>query len=251
MSPKGDTIKVTLVGLGMPAAGTNAWIYVYGTFDGVEGLYVSESAGSSWIQIGTDGITMGDGPAVLEGSRQNVGRVYLGTGGRGIFRIDFIPPKAPANLIATGGNDQVMLSWNVMTNADSYNVKRSIASGREVTITNLTTTSCVDAGLTAGKTYYYQVSALNTAGESANSSEINATVNVPPTPTILQPAFTGTNLSVSISSQSGFSYILEATPEIAPPNWAGIQTNMGGGLLTFVVPITPACRQQFLRIRVQ
>jgi hypothetical protein len=44
--------------------------------------------------------------------------------------------------------------------------------------------------------------------------------------------------------------VLEVTPQLAPANWTAIQTNGGGGLLTFTIPIN-ADTQQFFRIGVQ
>jgi hypothetical protein len=54
---------------------------------------------------------------------------------------------------------------------------------------------------------------------------------------------------MQVSSQSGFSYVLQAAPELTPANWTAIQTNAGGGLLTFTIPIIST--QQFFRIWVQ
>jgi hypothetical protein len=45
----------------------------------------------------------------------------------------------------------------------------------EVTITNVISTSYTDTGLANGTKYYYKVSATNSSGESANSSEVSAT----------------------------------------------------------------------------
>jgi autotransporter-associated beta strand protein len=67
--------------------------------------------------------------------------------------------------------------------------------------------------------------------------------------TILPPTWSGTNLTLQASSQAGFSYVLQATLQLAPANWTAIQTNAGGGLATFVIPI--ASTQQFFRICVQ
>ena len=85
------------------------------------------------------------------------------------------PPPPPTSLKATAGNGLVGLSWNASTGATSYNVKRSTTNGGPyTTIASPTTTSYTNTGLTNGTTYYYVVSAVNTAGESANSSQVSA-----------------------------------------------------------------------------
>jgi cellulose 1,4-beta-cellobiosidase len=85
-------------------------------------------------------------------------------------------PQPPSGLKATAGNTQVSLRWNASAGAASYNVKRGTASGGPYTIVaSLSSTSFTDIGLTNGTTYYYVVTAVNSAGESGNSSEVNAT----------------------------------------------------------------------------
>jgi hypothetical protein len=86
------------------------------------------------------------------------------------------PPAAPTGLTATAGNSQVTLSWNASSGATSYHVKRSTTNGTGYAqISSPTTTGYIDTGLTNGTTYYYVVSAVNTSGESANSSQAFAT----------------------------------------------------------------------------
>ncbi len=87
-----------------------------------------------------------------------------------------LPPTAPANLIATIGNSQAALTWLSSPGASGYNVKRSTTSGGPYTIiaTNINATAYADAALANGTTYYYVVSAVNVAGESANSSQVYA-----------------------------------------------------------------------------
>jgi len=91
------------------------------------------------------------------------------------------PPAAPGNLQATAGNAQVMLTWSASASATSYNVKRSTTSGGPyATLSSPTVTNFTDTGLTNGTTYYYVVSALNSAGESGNSAQASAApVNAP------------------------------------------------------------------------
>lgn len=103
------------------------------------------------------------------------------------------PPAAPTGLQATAGNAQVALTWTASTGATSYHVKRSTTNGSGYTqIAAPTSTNYTDTGLTNGTAYYYVVSALNAAGESANSSQATATpVNAAPNVTItINPANT-------------------------------------------------------------
>ena len=85
------------------------------------------------------------------------------------------PPASPTGLGATPGDNQVGLTWNTSSGAASYNVKRSTTnSGPYSVISSPATTSYTDVTVVNGTMYYYVVSAVNVAGESANSSQINA-----------------------------------------------------------------------------
>ncbi len=96
-------------------------------------------------------------------------------------------PTAPTGLTATGGAGQVTLSWTAVGNATSYNMYWSIAPG--VTKTNGAkiagvTSPYIQKGLTAATTYYYILTAANSAGESPASAEVSALVTaVTPPPT--------------------------------------------------------------------
>jgi beta-glucanase (GH16 family) len=89
------------------------------------------------------------------------------------------PPPAPTNLTATRLNQRgkIRLAWTASSGATSYNVKRSTTSGGPYNTvrTGVTETSYTDGGLISGVTYYYVVSAVNSAGESANSNQAFAT----------------------------------------------------------------------------
>ena len=82
----------------------------------------------------------------------------------------------PDGLTATAGGCQVMLAWNAATNATGYNVKRSLTSGGSYTLiaTNLASLAYTNTGLANGTLYYFVVSATNSAGESANFSQVSA-----------------------------------------------------------------------------
>ncbi len=90
-------------------------------------------------------------------------------------------PPVPTSLIATAGNAQISLTWAISSGATSYHVKRSTTTGGPYTqVSAPTATAFTDTSLTNGTKYFYVVSALNTAGESANSAEANATPTAPP-----------------------------------------------------------------------
>ncbi len=82
-------------------------------------------------------------------------------------------PSVPTGVAAIAGNASAQVSWSAASSATSYNVKRSTTSGSGyVTATNFTGTSVTDTNLNNGTTYYYVVSSVSAAGESANSSEV-------------------------------------------------------------------------------
>ncbi len=99
-----------------------------------------------------------------------------------------IPPSQPTGLSATAGYGQVVLRWIASSGATNYNIKRALTSGGSYTnntIGTATTNSYTDTSVVDGTTYYYEVSALSSGGESLNSSEVNATPLFSPVPTIL------------------------------------------------------------------
>ncbi len=94
-------------------------------------------------------------------------------------------PPAPGGLAATVGSGTVTLTWNSAAGATSYTVKRGGTSGGPYanvgTVTSPSPTTFTDSGLINGTTYYYVVSATNSAGTSPNSSPLAATPLAPPT----------------------------------------------------------------------
>ncbi len=115
-------------------------------------------------------------------------------------------PSAPTGVTATAGNASVTLTWTASTGATSYNVKRSQTSGGPYTkIASPTAASYADSGLTNGTPYYYVVSAVNSAGESANSAEVHATpvAAVPAVPTGVSAAPGNASVTVTWTASTG------------------------------------------------
>ena len=85
------------------------------------------------------------------------------------------PTLAPTGVTTLAGHSQVVLSWNPVTQATSYNIKRSITSGSGyVTIGSAIGTTYTDSTVTDGTTYYYVISATNSIAETPNSDEVVA-----------------------------------------------------------------------------
>ena len=75
-----------LLGWGKEAPGNVfGTAYVYGNVKGVWGLYRSVDLGSSWMKITDKHFQFGGAPSVVVGDGREFGRVYVGTGGRGIY----------------------------------------------------------------------------------------------------------------------------------------------------------------------
>jgi subtilase family serine protease len=89
--------------------------------------------------------------------------------------------SAPQNLKATAGNAQVALSWSSPSSnggsaITNYNVYRGTSSGGETLLATLgNVLAYTDTPVTNGQTYYYQVTATNSVGESSRSNEASAT----------------------------------------------------------------------------
>jgi len=91
------------------------------------------------------------------------------------------PPATPTGLTATPGNQQITISWNASAGATSYNLSRSTVSGGPYNLISTINAlpDVIDKLLTNGTTYYYVVAASNSAGTSANSTQVSATPIAP------------------------------------------------------------------------
>lgn len=136
-----------------------------------------------------------DIPTLVAGTTARVG-FTAATGGEGAFQ-DIVtwtytvlppPPGAPTGLTATGQLSQILVTWNAVTATPavtSYNVWRRVQQVPPVAfavITNVAapTTQYLDTGVVAGVIYEYVVTAVSTAGQSANSNMGAAQATFPP-----------------------------------------------------------------------
>jgi fibronectin type 3 domain-containing protein len=91
------------------------------------------------------------------------------------------PPPAPVSLVVTAASGVVKLAWPACAGAFDYVVRRaSVHEGPFVPLGTVPGTSFSDASVTDGTTYHYQVTALNSGGESPPSDVVSATPIAPP-----------------------------------------------------------------------
>ena len=89
---------------------------------------------------------------------------------------------------------QTILSWTQgvpplgACGVSSNKIYRGTASNQETLLNTVpATTGYIDTAVTAGKTYFYQITAVNCDGESARSNEVSATIPHKPSAKDLQP----------------------------------------------------------------
>ncbi|MFH0887580.1 MAG: fibronectin type III domain-containing protein, partial [Planctomycetota bacterium] len=126
------------------------------------------------------------------------------------------PPTAPSGLIATAVSaSQIRLNWtDESTNEESFVISRSATSGG--TYTQIATVLAgvevyTDTGRAANSTWYYQVCAKNSVGNSDSSNEAFATTpDAPPTApsTLVATAISPTRIDLTwadnSSNETGF-----------------------------------------------
>jgi xylan 1,4-beta-xylosidase len=159
-------------------------------------------------------------------------------------------PAIPTLLSAIAGDQQVLLSWNGVSLATGYNLKRATASGGPyTTVTNgLPGASFTDSGLTDGLTYYYILNATNQVGESLASPELSA-IPVPSVPTNLTPSVQASTLTISWPS-TYVGWILQ-TNGISlgnPAQWNDVPPSTTRSQMSF--PLAPnSATAEFFRLR--
>ena len=140
--------------------------------------------------------------------------------------------QVPTGLTAIASNMQAQLTWNSSPGATSYNVKRSTTTNDSdfTVVTNLTSTSYTDSGLTNNLTYYYVVSSVNAGGQSADSPAVSAISFGPPT--LAASTITNGQFSFQFLGADSQTYIIQTSVDLI--TWTPLFTNTPtAGLFTF------------------
>ena len=137
------------------------------------------------------------------------------------------PSSAPQALLATAGDGTVTLTWQGISDADSYNVyydlSKDLSQSTGTLVATVTGTTYTVTGLTNGIGYYYVVSGINAGGESAISNESSATPAAPVPSAPYGLVAIGAELSAEIrftepAEATSFNAYHSSTPSVTKEN---------------------------------
>ena len=197
----------TLTVTGGSAQATLNWSSVSGATSYLVFRAVGSSLGTATFLKSVTGTTTAD-TGLTNGLNYTYSVIPVGASGQGnasntvTVLIGGVVPPAPGGLAAYWlGYDQII--WSPVPGITSYNVYRSTTPGGEGITPYATNVSSVsgavfyynDSGVTSGTTYYYKITAVNSVGESAKSSEVSVLAG---TAQIAAPSLTASNPSGTI-----------------------------------------------------
>jgi chitodextrinase len=91
-------------------------------------------------------------------------------------------PATPSDVeLTANANSSITIAWDASAGATSYNIYRGTASGAESStpVASVTGTTYTDAGLSSTPIYFYEITAVNSSGESGRTAE-DASKTPPP-----------------------------------------------------------------------
>ncbi len=183
-----DTATVTLA-TANNHLGSAPYATSTGSFEGrniVDNNLISTSGATSAYATFTGVVAPGGTVNWSIGPDSDAGRIPL-VGFQLLLTGNNLAPAVPTGLAAVGGNNQVSLTWNAVSGADTYTIGRSTTSGGPYTTISaglVTGTSYTDNSAVNGTTYYYVVASAKTspAVQSAYSAEASVTLGSGTTP---------------------------------------------------------------------
>ena len=156
-----------------------------------------------------------------------------------LVELDAVPPAAPVNLSATAEDYGVQLDWDDNTESDfgSYTIYRSTTSGTEYTAlaSQITESTYFDDSVENDTTYYYAVTALDSASnESDYSAAAHATTGIILVPQADPVAFyrfeegsAGSTVSGDVTDSAGKDDNMSTTGTATAPAFStNVPTNM-------------------------
>ena len=196
---------------------------------------ISTVAGTTYADTG---LTIGTTHYYRVAARNSAG---LGTASAAVSQTArVVAPGAPLNLAAVSHGTTINLSWDAPASdggaeVTSYRIDTSVdGDDWSELVSSVTGTTYADTGLTIGTTYYYQVTARNSAGLGAASAAVSQTAQVvaPGAPLQLAAAAHGTtmNLSWDVPEDDGgadvTSYLIETSTD--GDGWTELVSSVAG-----------------------
>jgi PKD repeat protein len=126
------------------------------------------------------------------------------TASKAITVIEPVVLAPPSGVTATAGDGQVVIRWDDVTGATSYNLYSSTSPGVSKQNGNRiegVTSPFTHSGLINGTTYFYVVTAVNEKGESAESNQVSAV----PVSAISPPPIDNT-VATTLAAATSFLY---------------------------------------------
>ncbi|MBQ4428249.1 MAG: FMN-binding protein [Clostridia bacterium] len=179
-APGAPSITVTLNGSNQPVISWNAVTYAVS-------YKISRALGNGTPTVLTtiNGTSYTDTSALIPGQTYNYTVCSLGANGvEGACSVPksiTIPsaPGAPSITVTLNGSNQPVISWNAVSGASSYKVKRGLGNAEPSLIATVTGTTHTDtAALIPGQTYTYVVCSVGANGAESNCSAPK-TVTIP------------------------------------------------------------------------
>ena len=163
-------------------------------------IYRSESRGTGYSLLGTTSSTSYVNTGAAAGKIyyyrvKAVNRDGMASGYSNIVsgKAKAAAPAAPSVTIGNSSTGKPQLTWKAVSGAVSYRIYRSESRGTGYSLLGTTSsTSYVNTGAAAGKTYYYRVKAVNRDGMASGYSNIVSGKATLPAPVL--------NIGLSVSS---------------------------------------------------
>jgi len=156
-------------------------------------------------------------------------------------------PPAPSGLTATAGDRQVLVSWNPVVSANSFNLFWSTNAPGSFALraSALTATNFVDTNALYGVTNYYEVTTVNNCGTSTNSGPAGVLLSLP----ALNVSLSGDGVILTLSWPAwATNWTLSAATNLTPPAaWTPVSgsTISSNNLFYLSLPTTNTVKKFF------
>jgi hypothetical protein len=190
-----DRIYASWSGFSDLESGIASYEWAIGTEPGFDDVLHFVDVGTSTDEK-ADGLTLETGTTYFVTVRARNGSGLSVQASSDGVAVDAIPPAAPAGLVATPGDGQVILTWSANSEPDlaGYEVYMGPSPGTKINaglVPSSPTPSYLVTGLTNGETYMFAIVAVDMCG---NRSPFSEPASATPCADTIPPTFTAFSL---------------------------------------------------------